>query len=345
MTIYRLDPLKDPRWDAFLQRHPKASIFHSRNWLEALARTYGYAPIVFTTSSPGMELANGLACCTVTNWLSGRRLVSLPFSDHCIPLVENPDNVGVVLDYLRGCITKKEWDSVESRSPDSSLPEPPAYEKHSSFYFHTLNLNPSLHELFGAFHKDCIQRKLARAVRENLTYEEGTSDSLLNKFYGLLLLTRRRHGLPPQPAAWFRNLIVCLGDKVNIRVASKNGRPIASILTLQYKRVLVYKYGCSDQRFSNLGGTQTLLWKAIQEAKNDGLCELDMGRSDRANSGLVAFKDRWGGARSTSVYLRFPSDPQSTWRTRHLGVAKHVFPYLPDAWLAAAGRVLYKHMG
>jgi lipid II:glycine glycyltransferase (peptidoglycan interpeptide bridge formation enzyme) len=137
-----------------------------------------------------------------------------------------------------------------------------------------------------------------------------------------------------------------MGDKVSIRVASKNGRSIASILTLRYKQVLVYKYGCSDQRFNNLGGTQMLFWKAIQEAKNDGLRELDMGRSDGDNLGLIAFKDRWGGARSTSVYLRYPSEhSQSTWRTRHLDVAKHVFPYIPDGWLAAAGRVLYKHMG
>jgi hypothetical protein len=31
---------------------------------------------------------------------------------------------------------------------------------------------------------------------------------------------------------WFRNLIVCWGDKVKIRVASKDGRAIAGILTL-----------------------------------------------------------------------------------------------------------------
>ena len=91
-----------------------------------------------------------------------------------------------------------------------------------------------------------MQRKIKRAEREGLTYEEGQSDSLLAKFYQLLLFTRRRHGLPPQPVAWFRNLITCLGDKVKIRVASKDGCPVASMLTLRHKQVLVYKYGCSD---------------------------------------------------------------------------------------------------
>jgi len=160
-------------------------------------------------------------------------------------------------------------------------------------------------------------------------------------------MTRRRHGLPAQPRDWFRNVISCVGDKATIRVASKDGRPIAGILTLRYKRVLAYKYACSDRRFSNLGGTQLLLWNAIQEAKRDRLSELDMGRSDWDNSGLVVFKDRWGASRSTLVYLRYPM--------RHIGsgiseaalgrIGKYVWSRMPGSVLAAAGRLLYKHIG
>src|SRR5688572_17255493 len=40
-----LDPLTDDRWPDFLERHPRASVFHSRGWLEALKRTYRYDPI------------------------------------------------------------------------------------------------------------------------------------------------------------------------------------------------------------------------------------------------------------------------------------------------------------
>ena len=84
--VFVLDPLTDSRWDDLLDRHPRASVFHSRGWLEALKRTYGYEPIVLTTTGQG-PLANGLVLCRVRTWLS-RRLVSLPFSDHCDPLVD-----------------------------------------------------------------------------------------------------------------------------------------------------------------------------------------------------------------------------------------------------------------
>jgi hypothetical protein len=83
MTVYEIDPMRDPRWDEFLETHQHASIFHTRRWLEALRRPYGYAPVAFTTSSPGHQIVNGLPFCQIPSWLSGRRLVSLPFSDHC----------------------------------------------------------------------------------------------------------------------------------------------------------------------------------------------------------------------------------------------------------------------
>ena len=36
-----IDPLADARWDELVERHPRASVFHTRGWLEALKRTYG----------------------------------------------------------------------------------------------------------------------------------------------------------------------------------------------------------------------------------------------------------------------------------------------------------------
>ena len=77
-------------------------------------------------------------------------------------------------------------------------------------------------------------------------YESGNSERLLNAFYRLMVQTRRRHRLPPQPIQWFRNVAACMGDRLQIRVAFKDGNAIASILTLQHKDVVVYKYGCSD---------------------------------------------------------------------------------------------------
>ena len=63
LCCYQLDPTQDPRWAELVERHPKASVFHSVGWLQVLRQTYGYEPVAFTTSPPNSELKNGLVFC------------------------------------------------------------------------------------------------------------------------------------------------------------------------------------------------------------------------------------------------------------------------------------------
>ena len=347
--VYQLHPLQDPRWAELVASHPRSSVFHTVAWLETLNRTYGYEPVAYTTSPPGTRLDNGLVFCQVTSWITGRRMVSLPFSDHCEPLVDNAAEEGLLLSASEEILFDQMLRYVEVR-PIRPLAEAATnWRPADTYIFHELDLRPELTTLLHNFHKSSTQRKIQRAERECLSYETGRSPALLDAFRDLLLITRRRHQIPPQPKRWFRNLIDCFGEALEIRVAYKERRPVAAILTLRHKDTLVYKYGCSDERFHSLGGTQLLFWRSIQEAKGDGLRAFDLGRTDRDNEGLLTFKDRWGAVRSTLTYLRF-SDSQSSAAVGRVGsewagrLAKSVVPYLPDGVLRMVGSVLYRHI-
>lgn len=349
MAIYRINPLRDERWVPFLERHPDACTFHTPGWLEALRRTYGYEPVVFTTSAPGEELANGIAFCRVKSWITGSRLVSLPFSDHCQPLMDCLETLAVLMSGMMREMAREKWKYIEIRplaGADSQSDDHNGYGRTEQYYFHKLDLTPDVGTVYRNFHKSCIQRKIQRAERESLTYEAGQSELLLKKFYHLLLLTRRRHQLPPQPFGWFENLIRCLGEKAVIHMASKDGRPVASILTLLYKRSLIYKYGCSDSGFHNLGGMPLLFWKAIQAGKLQGARDFDLGRSEMENAGLVDFKGHWGAASTILNYYRYPAQKpdvaHASWKVR---TAKYAFARLPDSFMIPAGKLLYRHIG
>jgi CelD/BcsL family acetyltransferase involved in cellulose biosynthesis len=346
MTIYSLDPLQDPRWPEFVRRHPNASVFHTAGWLRALQRTYHYEPVAFTMSAPTEELRNALLFCVVRSWLTGRRLVSLPFSDHCEPLVESSKELHELRLFVQRIGKQQRWKYVEMRSANSALQLKRVFQRDKTFYLHRLDLRPNPDALLRSFHRDCVQRKIRRAEREGLTYEAGRSESLLQKLYGLLELTRRRHHIPPQPIEWFRNLVDYLGEDACIRIASKDGHPVAGILTLSHGKRVVYKYGGSNARLHSLGGMALLFWKAIQEAKEAGAEEFDLGRSDCDNLGLIAFKEHWAADRSTLTYWRCPAvaRPASTdgWRIRF---AKQIFARLPDGVLTLAGKLLYRHIG
>ncbi|HVB59224.1 MAG TPA: GNAT family N-acetyltransferase [Candidatus Acidoferrales bacterium] len=352
MPVYKTAPLHDPRWENFLGRRHCASIFHTTGWLEALRRTYGYEPIVYTTSPPGRELRNGVVFCQVESWLTGRRLVSLPFSDHCETLVDDPDELRFILGALEeGSERPRTWNYIEMRPLRHHEIKTNFHRSTYDYALHRLDLAPSLSQLFGGFHKDSTQRKIRRAEREMLRYEEGSSESLLSSFYRLLIVARRRHGVPPQPLQWFRNLIDCLGESLQIRIAFQGSRPIAAILTLRHKDTLLYKYGCSDAQFHNLGGMQLLLWRSIEEAKSAGLRTFDLGRSDSDNAGLIRFKEQLGAIRSSLIYSRYTTSIKSRdnyklreaqWKLR---IAKRLLSHVPGRVLSMVGDVLYKHIG
>lgn len=80
MQLYPIDPLLDSRWDDLVASHPRASAFHHKGWLEALAITYGYRPMALTSSPAGKPLSDGVVFCEVKSWITGNRLVSLPFT-------------------------------------------------------------------------------------------------------------------------------------------------------------------------------------------------------------------------------------------------------------------------
>jgi CelD/BcsL family acetyltransferase involved in cellulose biosynthesis len=345
VNIYTLDPLCDPRWNDFVRRHTSASVFHSVAWLKAVRQTYGYVPVAYTTSPPSSPLSNGIVFCQINSWLTGRRMVSLPFSDHCQPLLDGTGAAAAILQELRNGVVQGNWKCVELR-PLDEVPELCSGSRVPECYLHTLDLRPQSDELFRRTHKTSIQQTVRRAERIGLVYECGNSEPLLAAFYRLILLTRRRHKLPPQPIEWFRNLAYCMGDRLQIRVARKDGKPIASVLTLQHNKTVVYKYGASDADFQSLGGTPLLLWNTILEAKARGLEIMDFGRSDAENASLIAFKSRWGTQCSKLCYLRWSrKDAPEVTRRRSFGFIKQLFACMPDSVLQATGRILYRHVG
>jgi CelD/BcsL family acetyltransferase involved in cellulose biosynthesis len=344
-----LDPLCDSRWGEFLDRHPNAGLFHSTGWLEALRRTYGYQPMVITTSAPDEALSNGIVVCMVRSWVTGSRLVSLPFSDHCDPLVDNTRELEVLLSFLKAQVdhgTGRYLEIRPSGRSESGILKEMHLEQDDEYCVHYLDLSPALDDLFRRFHRSCVQRKIRKAERARLHYEEGRSEELLSKFYKLLLRTRRRHQLPPQSFGWFRNLADCLGDVLKVRIVLKEDRPIAAAITTQLRDTSVYKYACSDDAYHNLGGTCLLIWRAILDAKAAGASRFDFGRSDRHNQGLTVFKDRWGAIMTPLAYHRYPTGVnarfQSVWKH---WLSRRTCACLPNSFLATAGRVLYRQVG
>ena len=327
-------------------RHPAGSPFHTWGWLEALRRTYAFEPVALTTSAPGQALENGLVYCQVRSILTGNRLVSLPFSDHCEPLCESEAALKRLIEGLAARAAADRCQYAEIRPTTARADVVEGFQGGGKYCLHRLDMRGGATAVFQGFHKDCVQRKIRRAERETLAITFGNSRHDVLEFYRLMIMTRRRHGLPPPPLQWFLNLAESMGEAFQVWRAEKEGRTIAAIVTCRHNKTLLYKYGASDAAFHQLGGIPALFWEAIQDSIRRGVEWLDFGRSDLHNKGLIEFKDRFGAERSTLEYwytsgVAAKSALMNSWKGR---LVRQACVRLPDAILRALGAILYRHI-
>lgn len=352
MFIDTIDPLTDPRWKSFVDSHPQASVFHHPSWLDALHRTYQFKPLAFTTARPGEALTDGLVFCPVRSWITGKRWVSLPFSDHCDLLADSPETRRHLADHFAHSLPRDfDYAEIRSTNPAAILPAD-RWQSSNRIVLHSLSLEPSPDQIFRGFHKSCVQRKIHKSEKEGLRYVSGRSEVLVDQFYSLLLRTRRRQRVPPQSFRWFQNLAVCMAHRLTVHIAFKEDLATAAILTLSHQKTLTYKYGCSDERFNYLGGMPFLFWQTIQQARSDGMHTFDLGRSEISNEGLVSFKEHLGATPTKLTYWTCTNHSTRTSRRHQMvDLARRVMPRVPQSMLrlprsilAFSGSLFYRHL-
>jgi hypothetical protein len=339
-----LDPLNFRDWDEWLASAPDATIFHSVEWARVLTESYGYRPMYFSmgiNADPPVLLP----LMEVSSFLTGRRGVSLPFSDQCSPLLTH--NIGpvelkdIVFEHGR----REGWRFVEFR--DGTLfneADTPAI----SFYLHQLDLTCDLARYLETI-RHGTRSSLNKARRAGVSTSFENSDEAMETFYRLNCLTRKRHGLPPQPPEFFKRLL----DHIIVRrlgiimTVSHEGRPAAAAVCLHFGRNAIMKYAAHDLAVQAVRPNNMLVWEAIRWHAENGFHVLSFGRSDMKNQGLRWFKNGWNLKERVLRYYKYDlkqnctvaqSRPLVDWSPR-------IFSRMPVPLLRSIGRVLYKHMG
>ncbi|HZS55079.1 MAG TPA: GNAT family N-acetyltransferase [Bryobacteraceae bacterium] len=289
-------------------------------------------------------MSNGVVFCRVQSWFTGRRLVSLPFSDHCEPLVGTSEDFATLLSSIQEKARLENCSYAEVRSTRAfSTITSHGWPEMRRYFLHRLDLRGGPAMVFSNFHSACVQRRIGRAEKSGISIREGRDPGILKDFYQLVIETRRRHGLLPPPKIWFANVAKYLGRSALIYCAYKDGRAVGAILALEFKNTLYYKNGASLPQFHKLGVMPYLLWHAIHTGIDRGLKVLDWGRSDCDNLGLVTFKERWNAERQPISYLRWPGGRPSADRTWIRRLLPATCKIAPANCLAALGAFSYRH--
>lgn len=334
----RIDPLAGDAWDAAVLAHNEHSIFHRSSWAKVLAETYRHRPFYLKfplcgTLVPIMEIRSPL---------TGRRGVSLPFSDFAGPLWGKGADPLQIYRELANIAVEQNWRRLEIR--DDRIP-PPVATPSVTYETHDLDLRAGIEALEASL-LPAVRRAFRKSARSDLRVRVETTPEAVSEFYALHCRTRRRHGLPPQPIAFFRSIARHLIEPgLGFVVLARSGdRPVAGALFLHSGQRAIYKFGASDAELWHLRPNQPVMWAAIRHLVESGFEFLNFGRTASSDDGLRRFKLSWGCTARPLFYFSHRSGSWTNPVREHRESHPFLFSHLPLALNRVAGELIYPHL-
>lgn len=338
-----LDPCQEPGWDALVKSHPDGCFFHCSAWASVLKEAYGHRPVYFTRRSGG-ELKSLVPAMEINSFLTGKRGVSLPFTDYCPVLGSEGLTSGDVLQEAVSYGREHGWKSFEARGGAEAGRETSA---ETSFYVHEIDLRGGESAVFQRC-KSGVRTAIRKAGQGKLKIEFTDSLESMRTFYSLHCRTRGKHGLPPQPFSFFERIWEnVISQKLGfIAIVAEQQRPIAAAVFFHFGKAAIYKYGASDDRFQHLRPNNLLFAEVIKKYCGEGIERLHLGRTSLDNEGLRRFKLGWGAVEQGIAYWKYdlrlerlsaPRDGASGWYNT-------IFSLMPSTVSRMCGELLYRHV-
>jgi hypothetical protein len=338
-----IDPLQRPDWDSLVEAHAGSTIFHGIGWARVLNETYGHVPM-YVCRFDGGRLAESLPVMEVASRWTGRRGVSLPFTDACAPLCGQGAGGRDLYREAMDCGRRRRWKYLECRNHDGAWEgSSPSLE----FYGHVIDLGIGVDRLFNGL-DGAVRRGVRKAEAGGLKVEFSAEKESVRTFYNLHCGTRRRHGLPPQPFRFFENIqrhILGMGRGF-VAIARMGNQPAAAGIFFYHGREAIYKFGASDSGLQQHRPSNLMMWAAMRRCAEEGLSTLNLGRTSLSNEGLRRFKLGLGAVEKRLQYARYDllSRQFLVDVDRTEGWFNGVFSRLPLPVLRLAGAALYPHL-
>lgn len=339
-----LDPTKYPGWDELLLTNPQSSFFHTSAWARVLINSYGYKPLYFARIENN-ELQNLLAIMEINSFITGKRGVSLPFTDHCPVIAKDKQEFYQLFEIVSDFGSKDGWKSLEIRSGNRFLGnEIPS----DIFKSHVLDLSAGKESVLATF-RDSTRRNIRKAQKMDVGVEDINSMASIEQFYKLNCLTRKDHGLPPQPLNFFLEIYnhIIAPEKGSVLLAFENSRKcIAGAVFYNFNGKVVFKYGASDRSAHQLRPNNLVMWEAIKKYSQNGSKSFVFGRTDLDHKGLLQFKRGWGTKEGKIHYYNYDLQKKKFInKYPKVKSSYSIFRAMPMPLLKLIGRVLYRHIG
>lgn len=343
MQVKIINPVEHQDWDDEIQAIAGTTVYHTADWARVIVDSYGYTPTYFTVFNQN-RISAFLPVMDIKSVLTGRRGVSLPFTDECAFVGSSTDQFNHIWENVTEYGKERHWKYLELRGTYSEYASYPSFE---TFLVHNVALQEDINQIKAGF-RSSTKRNIKKAVKSGVEIHNCHDLKSVKCFYDLNCQTRKKHRLPPQPLCFFIKLHehIIAKRKGYVSLAVYNGIPVAGAVFIHHGSTMVYKYGASLSEYLHLRANNLIMWDAIQRAATHGYKIFSFGRTEISNTGLLQFKRGWGATEIEQKYYKFYfADNAFSHRPSVLKTSYPVFQYLPISMLKLVGNILYRHVG
>jgi CelD/BcsL family acetyltransferase involved in cellulose biosynthesis len=338
-----IDPFSDPGYAALVADGQGAEIFHDPLWLELLRDEYGYE-IGACCVRRNEKIEAAIPFAKIKSRLTGNRLVALPFSDYCPPILA-ADAELEALGLLGDTLAAHAREGGLDLTVHAALPSVPDGHVNERFVRHALTLPTDPEEAERAASKS-FRQSVRRARREGLRVERREDAAGLDAFYRLHLQTRRRLGVPTQPKSFIdRFQRIFDAGRGSVWLVFDGEEAVATGIFLTHGSSVTHKYGASAAAALPKCPNNLLMVEVIRDHIERGFANFDFGRCDLDNAGLRKFK-RGMGAEELPLSYTYLTEPaplgEPSLKEKLMSTSIRRGPTFVGR---LAGQMLYRHVG
>ena len=337
--------------DARIGQEMKQTLYYTSAWLDLITEIYGYSLIQLTCTNASGHVTGFLPLSLIHSPVTGRRLISLPFSDHCPLLAADEASANDLVDRAIRLAQEKRVKYLELRAGVNDVLTTRTDLVAGDLYVRWLKpLVADTDTVWRSIHKS-VRGSVKKAQRRHVQVYMAENRESMEHYYRLHLLTRsKKHGMPAQSRRYFFKLWDAFAPSGALRLwlAEHQGTVVAAAISLASGTTVRWAYNSSDERYLSLAPNHLLIWSTITWACANGYSIFDMGRTARDNRGLMDFKRRWGATMEPLAYYYYPrmaglvATSEESWKYRLL---TGCWRRLPLQVAAPLGGYLYKHLG
>ena len=278
-------------------RHERVNdLFYAEPWLNVLQKTYG-----FELQMAIDRATEQFVIFTVLDSPAGKKVVSLPFCDYT---VIDPPATGAIVRLMQRL--QEQYPAVPILLKTTYGPDHPLDAALGTpvrrAYYHCIDT-----QTFPTF-SSSFKRGVKKARKSGVEITFSSEKSSLATFYELYHQLRgQKFDSIPQPYTFFEHIFdafVAVGQGFLVE-AKKDETVIASIIVLQHRQTLYYKFGCSSLDALDYRPNNLLFDALVRYAVDKQYASINLGLSGTGESyqGLVRFKESMGGKRHHITYF------------------------------------------